>query len=314
MSRKGPGALARLNRWRQLHVRNCMQAAMEMRGQPVATILTVAVIGIALALPASLNLLVQNGRSLAGGWESARDFSVYLQPGTELTVADELMRELEQNSNIEAIMLIPADDAMQDFREASGLGEVLESLEINPLPHTLVVRPIDDASVEELALLGDELQERPYIDIVKLDTEWVERLNAILDFLRRIVVIASVLLIFAVIIIVGNTIRLDIQNRRDEIEVLKLLGASDGFVRRPFLYIGLWYGMVGGLFALLLLVSSGWLLAAPLERLMGLYSTDMNLMGLNLTTALIVVSGGVLSGWGGAWTAVTRHLAAIQPR
>jgi cell division transport system permease protein len=176
------------------------------------------------------------------------------------------------------------------------------------------VRPVDDASVEELAALGEELQERPYVDIVKLDTEWVERLNAILDFLRRIVVIASVLLIVAVIIIVGNTIRLDIQNRRDEIEVLKLLGASDGFVRRPFLYIGLWYGMVGGLFALLLLISSGWLLASPLERLMGLYGTDMNLMGMNLTTALIVTGGGILSGWGGAWSAVTRHLVAIQPR
>lgn len=297
-----------------MHVRNCIQAAVDMRAQPVATILTVAVIGIALALPASLNLLVQNGRSLAGGWESARDFSVYLQPETELAVADELTRELGQNDNIEAVMLIPADDAMQEFREASGLGEVLESLEINPLPHTLVVRPVDDASVEELAALGEELQERPYVDIVKLDTEWVERLNAILDFLRRIVVIASVLLIVAVIIVVGNTIRLDIQNRRDEIEVLKLLGASDGFVRRPFLYIGLWYGMVGGLFALLLLISSGWLLASPLERLMGLYGTDMNLMGMNLTTALIVTGGGILSGWGGAWSAVTRHLVAIQPR
>jgi cell division transport system permease protein len=285
-----------------------------MCGQPVATVLTVAVIGIALALPASLNLLVQNGRSLAGGWQSARDFSVYLQPETELAVADELTRELGQNDNIEAVMLISADDAMREFREASGLGEVLESLETNPLPHTLVVRPANDASVEELAVLSEELLERPYVDIVKLDTEWVERLNAILDFLRRIVVIASVLLIVAVIIIVGNTIRLDIQNRRDEIEVLKLLGASDGFVRRPFLYIGLWYGMVGSLFALLLLMSSGWLLASPLERLMGLYSTDMNLVGMNLTTALIVVGGGTLSGWGGAWSAVTRHLAAIQPR
>jgi len=121
-------------------------------------------------------------------------------------------------------------------------------------------------------------------------------------------------LIFAVIIIVGNTIRLDIQSRRDEIEVLKLLGASDGFVRRPFLYVGLWYGVIGGLVALLLLTAGGWLLEGPLERLIGLYDSQLNLLGLNGATALTMVGGGVLAGWGGAWTAVSRHLAAIQPK
>jgi len=312
--RNQPGLTAKLNRWRQLHISNCIDALSEMRGQPIATLLTVAVIGIALALPASLNLLVQNGRNLAGDWESARDFSIYLQPGTELSVADELMNELSQSELIETAMLIPADQAINEFRDSSGLGDVLDTLGTNPLPHTLVIRPQEDSAVDALAALSAELQARSYVDIVKLDTEWVQRLNAILDFLRRIVIIASLLLIIAVIIIVGNTIRLDIQNRRDEIEVLKLLGASDGFVRRPFLYTGLWYGLTGGLFALFLLMMSGWLLAAPLERLMGLYNMGPDLMGLNFTTTLTVIGGGVLSGWGGAWSAVTRHLAAIQPK
>jgi cell division transport system permease protein len=312
--RNNPGIAARLNRWRQLHISNCIGAAKEMRSQPLATLLTVAVIGIALALPAALNLLVQNGRHLAGDWESARDFSIYLQPGTDLSTASDLMSELSTSDLIDTVMLIPAEKAIEDFRESSGLGDVLDSLEINPLPHTLVVRPMDDAAVDALTSLATELKDRAYVDIVKLDTEWVERLNAMLDFLRRIVVIASLLLILAVIIIVGNTIRLDIQNRRDEIEVLKLLGASDGFVRRPFLYIGLWYGLAGGLFALLVLTLSGWLLAAPLERLMGFYNSGPTLMGMNLATTLAVVGGGVLSGWGGAWSAVTRHLAAIQPK
>jgi cell division transport system permease protein len=312
--RNRPGITARLNRWRQLHIRNCIDAAKEMRGQPIATLLTVAVIGIALALPASLNLLVQNGRSLAGDWESARDFSVYLQPGTAISVASELMSELSQSELIDTVMLIPAEKAITEFRDSSGLGDVLDTLEENPLPHTLVIRPFEYTTLYALTSLADDLKKRPYIDIVKLDTEWVERLNAILDFLRRIVVIASLLLIIAVIIIVGNTIRLDIQNRRDEIEVLKLLGASDGFVRRPFLYIGLWYGLSGGIFALALLAGSGWLLSAPLERLLGSYNAGLEIMGMNLATTLAVVGGGVLSGWGGAWSAVTRHLASIQPK
>lgn len=314
MTRANPDFMVRLSRWRQLHVRNCIDTLLEFRNQPVATILTVSVIGIALALPASLNLLVQNGRNLAGGWESARDFSVYMQPGRELTEAATLADELRALDSIDTVLVISADEAMSDFRDASGLGEVLDSLSENPLPHTLVVRPQDSATVEELATLAEELAARVAIDMVKIDTEWVERLNAMLDFMRRIVILGSFLLIFAVIIIVGNTIRLDIQNHRDEIEVLKLLGASDGFVRRPFLYVGLWYGLIGGGVALLLLVAGGWLLAAPLERLMGLYATEMDLLGLNGATALLVVGGGVLCGWGGAWSAVTRHLADIQPK
>jgi len=306
--------MAQLNRWRQLHVQNCIDSLLSFRSQPIATVLTVAVIGIALALPASLNLLVQNGRAIAGSWESARDFSVYLQPGGPAEAADNIAADLRARDSIDSVVIITAAEAMQDFRAASGLGEALDTLEDNPLPYTLVVRPVETASVAELQAVGAELGALSEVDMVKIDTEWVARLNAILELLRRVVLMGSVLLIVAVIIIVGNTIRLDIQNRRDEIEVVKLLGASDGFVRRPFLYIGLWYGIIGGGVALLLLSVGGWLLAAPLEKLLGLYGAEFNLLGMNLGTALLVIGGGILSGWGGAWTAVTRHLAVIQPK
>ena len=306
--------LTQLTRWCQLHVRNCLDTVQDLAANPIATALTVAVIGIALALPGSLNIMIENGRNLAGSWESARDFSVYLVPGSELKQAEAVADLLEKRDIIAGVSLISADSALADFRESSGLGEVLDTLGSNPLPHTLVVRPTEEANAGDLATLANSLAERPEVDIVKIDTQWVERLNAILDFLNRVVVMASILLVAAVIIIVGNTIRLDIQNRRDEIEVLKLLGASDGFVRRPFLYVGLWYGMLGGLVALFLLVVGGWLLSTPLERLLGLYESNMNLLGLNADTVLAIIGGGILSGWGGAWTAVSRHLAAIQPQ
>jgi cell division transport system permease protein len=291
-----------------------MAALQELGAQPVATGLTVCVIGIALALPASLNILVQNGRNLAGGWESVRDFSIYMNVDSKLESANALATELRAINIIDSVVITSAEDALAEFRESSGLGEVLDTLDSNPLPHTLVVRPHESASGKELAEIAAELTERSTIDIVKIDTQWVERLNAFLDFLRRVVMIASVLLVFAVIIIVGNTIRLDIQSRRDEIEVLKLLGASDGFVRRPFLYVGLWYGVVGGFVALFLIITGGWLLAAPLDRLLGLYESELNLLGLDGATALMIIGGGVLSGWGGAWMAVSRHLAVIQPK
>ena len=314
MARNSPGLLTRITRWFKLHIRNCTGALQELSAQPVATGLTVCVIGIALALPASLNLLVQNGRNVAGGWESVRDFSIYMMIESKPESADELAAELRKMDIIDSVAVTLAEEALIEFRESSGLGEVLDTLDSNPLPHTLVVRPVESASAKELAVLAAELSSRDTIDIVKIDTQWVERLNAILDFMRRVVMIASVLLIFAVIIIVGNTIRLDIQSRRDEIEVLKLLGASDGFVRRPFLYVGLWYGVIGGFVALFLMIAGGWLLAAPLERLIGLYESDLSLLGLDGSTALMIIGGGVLSGWGGAWSAVSRHLAAIQPK
>ncbi len=314
MARNKPGLAAHITRWLQLHVRNCMAALQEMGAHPVATSLTVCVIGIALALPASLNILVQNGRNVAGGWESVRDFSIYMAIDTKLESAEEIATELRAMDIIDSVVVTSAENALVEFRESSGLGEILDTLDSNPLPHTLVVRPVESSSGKELAELASELTDRPTIDIVKIDTLWVERLNAFLDFLRRVVMIASVLLIFAVIIIVGNTIRLDIQSRRDEIEVLKLLGASDGFVRRPFLYIGLWYGIIGGFVALFLMVTGGWLLAAPLERLIGLYESELSLLGLDGRTAVMIIGGGVLSGWGGAWTAVSRHLAVIQPK
>jgi len=302
-----------VRRWLQLHISNCQSSLLDLRAQPIATALTVFVIGIALALPGALNLVVQNGRNLAGSWESARDFSVYLVPGTELAAAEKLGADLKKRAVIESVQVIAAEDALIEFRESSGLGEVLDALESNPLPHTLVVRPNATASGEQLATIGAELDKRPEVDIVKLDTQWVERLNAILDFLNRVVIVATLLLVAAVIIIIGNTIRLDIQNRRDEIEVLKLLGASDGFVRRPFLYVGLWYGLMGGIVAVLLMFMGGWFLTAPLERLIGLYESELSLLGLDLSSAVTMVAGGVLAGWGGAWTAVSRHLTAIQP-
>jgi cell division transport system permease protein len=296
------------------HAQNCVGSLGEMWRHRLSSALTIAVIGIALAMPSALNIMVRSGRALAGGWEDVRDFSAYLQPGTNLKDAERLGSHIQGMDIVESVQLISADQALAEFKGDSGFDEILGALTDNPLPHTLVIRPRADASPEALNVLEQELLARSDVDMVKLDTEWVARLNAILDLARRGVWIAAIMLVGAVIVIIGNTTRLDIQNRRAEIEVSKLLGAGDGFVRRPFLYMGFWYGLLGGCFALILLSVSLWLLGGPLDRLAGLYGGSLNRLGVDSVTFLTVVGGGILAGVSGAWSAVARHLTAIQPK
>jgi cell division transport system permease protein len=296
------------------HAQNCIGALGVMSRQRLASALIVGVIGIALAMPSALSVIVRNGRAMAGGWDDIRDFSAYLRPGTSLEAANRIVERIGAMDGVESVRLIPADQALEDFQGAAGFGNVLGTLEENPLPHTVVIRPQPDAPPQLLHDLEQDLLARTDVDMVKLDTEWVERLNAMLDVSIRAVWIGAVLLVGAVIVIVGNTIRLDIQNRRAEIEVSKLLGASDGFVRRPFLYLGIWYGLLGSIFALILLGISLWLLSGPVDRLVNLYGGSFQPLGVSPDTALAVLSAGILAGLGGAWSAVARHLSAIQPK
>jgi cell division transport system permease protein len=303
-----------LSIWLTRHAQNAIGALGTLSRNPVATALTVTVIGIALALPAALGVLVQSGRSLAGGFAEVRDFSVYLVPGVGLDRAEALARELRNKTGVESVRLIPADTAVAELSKDPGFAGALAALESNPLPHTLVVRPLAATDSETLKQLAAEVGKAPDVDLVKVDLQWVERLNAALDFLRRLGLITGGLLIAAVVIVVGNTIRLDIQNRSAEIEVAKLLGATDAFVRRPFLYLGLWYGILGGLVAMLILLAGLWALGGSVSRLAGLYGSSFELGGAGGDSLLAVLAVGVLAGWGGAWTAVARHLAAIQPK
>ena len=296
------------------HAQNCLGALGNMARQPLASALTITVVGIALAMPTALNIVVRNGQAVAGTFDDIRDFSVYTSPGTTRSQTEDLRKRLGDEDIVASTRLITADQALDDFRGDAEFGDLVDTLKVNPLPHTIVVRPIAEASPLALRTMKDALLADPLVDLVKLDTEWVRRLNAILNLIRRTVWIATILLVGAVIVIIGNTIRLDIQNRRAEIEVSKLFGASDAFVRRPFLYTGFWYGLLGGFFAMLLLLVGLWLLSGPVERLILLYGGGFEPFGIDAVTLLTVFAMGLAAGLGGAWTAVTRHLSAIQPQ
>ena len=304
-----------MKQWLERHTQTLVGSLGRLWTQPFATLLTILVIGIALALPACLHVLVQNVRAASGGWGNALDISVYMKTDATLEQAQQARQRIEQRRDVEEVTLVEADAALAEFRKSSGFGEALDALKDNPLPHALVVRPAeefrDPATVDGLTA---ELRKIDGVDIVQLDTAWVSRFNAILDVVRRVVLLAAGLFALGILVIVGNTIRLDIENRRDEIEVTKLVGGSDGFVRRPFLYNGVWYGLGGGLVAWLTVTVVIALLGEPVQRIAGLYGSSFQLHGLGLEGSAVLLAGGVVLGWLGSFIAATKEIRGIEPK
>jgi cell division transport system permease protein len=293
--------------WLARHVQTCLGSLGRLASQGFATLLTVLVIGIALALPASLGALLAQTRTVTDDVNRAVELSAYLKQQATEAQAEQLATQLRGRADVADVRLIKAEQALQEFRQQSGLGDALDTLTGNPLPHTLVVRPASTETAQ-IAALADQIRGLPNVELVQLDTVWVERLNAILETLRRGVLIVAALLAFGVLVIVGSTIRVEIQARLPEIEIVKLIGGSDAFVRRPFLYTGFWYGLAGGLLALLLTVGVVALLAAPVRRLAGLYGSDFALVGPDWRLSLALLGIGAALGWFGSWVATARHL------
>jgi cell division transport system permease protein len=282
--------------------------------QPFATLMTMGVIAVALALPLFLSLLLQNARIATGNWNEAYDLSVYMEKKASTARAQSLAKQLKARGDVAAVRIITADQALAEFRNDSGFGKALDALSDNPLPDTLVVTPTLTASTPQgTETLKAAIAAMSDVQTVQIDTEWVKRLHAMLDLLRRVVLLTGGLLGVGIVLIVSNTIRLDILNRRAEIEVMKLVGASDGFARRPFLYSGVWYGLGGGLLALSLVAIASTVLARPVAQLAFLYGSDFRLEGLKLVLGLGVLTLAVALSWLGSWLAATRHIRAIEP-
>lgn len=301
-----------MSAWLLRHAQTLFFTLGKLWRTPLSTAMTVAVIGIALALPAGLQVLINNTRALSGAWDASARVSVYLQNNATGAQARELADKLRQRADIAGLEYVTPEQALEQFTQFSGLGDVASALDKNPLPPTLIIQPADTRP-DAVSALADSLRKEPLAAKVQLDTRWLKRLNAILDIIRRGVIVIAVLFGLAVIVVTSNTIRLDIQNHRPEIEVQKLVGATDGFIRRPFLYTGLWYGISGGLMAWLITGISLLVLDGPVHELAGLYGSDFDLRGLPLDTVALMLGAGALLGWLGSWTAVTRHLGAIEP-
>lgn len=309
-----PRSSGPLGNWAHNHASICRNALGRLLRQPLASLMTVLVIAVTLALPAAMLLVIKNAASISGGWANALDFSVYLNADQTADDANRLAEIVRQRADVDEVTLITAEDAMAEFKTASGFGAALDHLTVNPLPHTLVVRPSSANTELSMQLLNEELGNLPETDFVQVDTEWVQRFHAILEMMQRAVAMVAGLLGAAILVVIGNTIRLDIQNRREEIEVTKLIGASNAFVRRPFLYIGFWYGFGGGLLALSLVGLGLYALQQPVSRLAGLYDSPFTILSLSLGESLLIIGVGVVLGLLGSWIAAARHMRRIEPR
>jgi cell division transport system permease protein len=283
--------------------------------QPLGTVLTVFVIAIALALPSTLWLLVKNARIATGDVTDSIELSVFFKADVPLEQAEQLAAAARQRPGVGEVTLIAADDALEEFRQYSGFGAALDALQGNPLPHVIVVKPealyANPSGVESLKRY---LAAWPEVETVQFDGEWVRRLTAILDLLRNVFVVFAVVLGIGVLAVVGNAIRLEIRARRSEIEVTKLVGGTNAFVRRPFLYEGVIFGLLGGGAAVGIVSLAVASLIEPVSRLASLYGGQFVLSGIGVIEAAVLVVGGALLGVIGAWLGAARLIARIEAR
>jgi cell division transport system permease protein len=293
------------------HVQVLLATLGQMARAPLTTLLTLTVIGITLALPSGLYVLLDNLARVSAGWDRGAQASLFLKRNVTEAGALKLARQIRAMPSVAGVDYISREAAFAEFKKLSGFGTALNTLDSNPLPAVLVVRLAvadNPAAVESLmaALAG-----LPGVDLAQLDIEWLRRLAALLQLAERAVTILAALLSLAVLLIVGNTIRLAVVNRQTEIEIIQLVGGTPGFVRRPFLYSGLLQGLLGGLLAWLLVETSLLLLSGPTRELAGLYGSGFALIGLGADQGLSVTVAGGLLGWLGSRLAVGWQLRQV---
>ena len=300
--------------WFLRHIQVALSSLGRMSRAPIGTLMTATVIGIAVSLPAGMWVLLDNVKQISGSWDGAASISMFLKTDTPDADIDRLVARLDAMPEISEVQLITRDDALVEFQQFSGFGKALDVSQENPLPPVLIVTPtLKHSAPAEAEILLKKLNGESNTEFAQLDLEWVRRFHAITEIAVRAVIVLASVLSLAVLLIIGNTIRLEIQNRHDEIEITKLIGATNTFIRRPFLYIGFWYGLLGGAIAWFLVTVSLWLLAGPIEKLTGLYQSEFRLDVLSLPTTTVLLVGTAILGLLGALIAVGRHLHAIEP-
>jgi len=280
---------------------------------PINNILTTFVIGISFAFPTGFYVFLNNIQILSSGWEESIEINLFLDAEINEREASIIANKLSKRNDVSEIILIKKAEALAEYKELSGFSDALDVLDENPFPNVILVKQgLKDANEYKTKKLISELEAMTEIDNIQYDNTWVKRLIRILDIIKIVIFIISTLLAIAVLLIVGNTIRLSIYSYRDEIEITKLFGGTDGFIQRPFLYSGFWYGLFGSVIAWLLITASLYILSEPIKNLSNLYSSNFQLIGIGPTNTLYLFSMGVLLGLLGSWISVKRHLYTIE--
>ena len=304
--------IGRLQSYKDQHREVAKSSLQKLAAAPLSTTMTVLLIAIAIALPSGFYVMFKNARLLSHNWEGGTRISLYLASGIEESRGRLLAQELESGLAVAGTGYTSRDEAMAEFQDLTGFGELLGGLNENPLPAVIDVFPVS-SDILEVEALRATLQKREEVDQAELDAEWLQRLDAMLELGERLVLALGFGLALAVVLVIVNTIRLTIDSRKEEIIVMKLVGGTDGFVRRPFLYTGFWYGLGGGLLATILLQIVLFWVAPPVARLTSLYASDVELSGLKLGMIVTILGLSAMLGLFGALVAVGRHLREIEP-
>ncbi|GAB2686798.1 permease-like cell division protein FtsX [Aliiglaciecola aliphaticivorans] len=309
------GMLQRINMFFVSHVRQALGSLGELWRAPLASMMTVGVLGLSITLPSTFYILVKNAESIAENWQQASEITLFLRKGTQSKDANQLVTRLGLWSEIDSVTYIPADQGLIEFQQQSGLGEALNYLDENPLPDVILVNPTSqNTSPLAAKQLLDKLNRERHVEVGKLDIKWLERLHGFLSIAKELIYAVALLLFLAVVLIIGNTIRLNILSRRDEILVMKLVGATDGFIHRPFMYTGMWYGLLGGLMAWFAVILLLWWMGGSIDALTAQYDKNFDLTGLDLTSLLVMLGVSIFLGLAGSMISVQKHVRSIEPK
>ena len=298
------------------HIFHFLNSFKDLLKDPVSTLMTTLVIAIALALPACLYLLISNAQGLTDRWETTHDINVFIEGSLSTADLQSLKNKITQREDVQLVRTISSQQALDELKQEIQMEMISEAIDSNPLPHTLIVSPeskaINDKTNSAIEKLSQELTALPAVSSVQLDADWVLKFRSMVDLLKRCIYILAALLALGVLLVVSNTIRLHVQQKQNEIEVKKLVGASDDFVRRPFLYLGFWYGFFGAIMALLLVSILLISLSGPASKLSELYLSSFKLRGLELTDTIFIVLFASILSLTGAWSAAQRALVKID--
>lgn len=297
--------------WLRQQWRASLAALRQLGRQPIATFLTTLAIGVAISLPSGLYLALTNLDRLAGSLPTQPEISLYLESDIAANEREALAKRLQQHPLLASRRYIPRDEALKALGESQNLADITAGLEQNPLPDAWIVQPTQ-ATPAQMKRLEAEFKQLPGVAEVHLDSAWVERLQAALALGHIVVLILASLLGMALVAISGNAIRALILAKRDEIEVSRLIGATDRYIRRPFLYLGALQGLLGGVAAIGVLALAGVLLHPPIARLAALYGSQYQLHPPTLMEVGAALATTTLLGWLGAWVTVARTLRQVE--
>lgn len=304
----------RFEAWREQHLYCLLSSLGRLWQRRMATILTTFVLAFAMCLPLAYYVMFRNAAHAAAGMASAREMGVFIKRGSAAPAVEGLAQQFRLRADVAAVDLRSPEQGLADLRALPGFDAALAELPANPLPPLMIVSPREGLDGSALAHLADDLRADPLVDVVQLDLSWRERLDRLLALAERAGRVLAVVFALGALLVVGNTVRLDVGQHADEIAILGQLGGTRGFVRRPYLYLGCWYGLAAAALALGVVATMTALLAGPVADLARSYGADFHLAGLDTATTLETLAGGIVLGWIGAFVATTRYLLRNSDR